>query len=112
VSNAISNEALNDGIQIDMVTFDSIIADLAIEKIDFVKVNIEGSEVAMIEGMSESIKKIENIAISCHDFLYDYKSSQIRKNMTNFLQDNGFVVSHYPDSDIVRNSWIYGKRYI
>lgn len=39
-----------------------------IEKVDFIKVNIEGAEVDLLEGSRKSLKSIKNWCISTHDF--------------------------------------------
>lgn len=97
------------GIRVDGVTLDHLVADKQIKRIDFLKVNIEGSELPMIEGMQKSIKIIENIAVSCHDFLFD-DDRKIKETMTEFLITNGFEVFFNTTGNQVVDSWIYGTK--
>ena len=97
------------GIQVNGVTLDHLVADKQIKKIDFLKVNIEGSELPMIDGMQQSIKIINNIAVSCHDFLFD-DDRKIKVTMTKFLIANGFEVFFNTTGNQVVDSWIYGTK--
>lgn len=60
---------------------------MKIRHIDFLKENIEGSEYEMIDGMHDSIGKVKNTAIFCHDFLFENNNRILNK---------------------VLDSWIYG----
>lgn len=97
------------GVEVDGVTLDSFIDKKRIKNIDFLKVNIEGSELEMIEGMKNTIKITKNIAVSCHDFLFD-DNRQIKSKMSEFLRVNNFQVSHNHTGHKVVDSWIYGKQ--
>lgn len=97
------------GVEIDGVTLDDFIQQHKIEQIDFMKINIEGSELQMIDGMEDTIKITKNIAVSCHDFLFD-DNRQIRKKMSDFLKTNNFELSFNETGNVVRDSWIYGKK--
>lgn len=100
----------NRGIKIPSTSLDQFVIDNNIDHIDFLKVNIEGGEWDMIDGMRESIKLIENIAISCHDFLFNQKEEPIKKKIKNFLEKNGFEVTSRKTGDEVLDSWLYGKK--
>jgi FkbM family methyltransferase len=52
-----------------MLKLEDIIASLELEKIDYIKMNIEGAEFDALLGFGNSINMIENFCISCHDFL-------------------------------------------
>ena len=106
-ANQVNKEAK--GMEINSLTLDKFIEDNGIENVDFLKVNIEGAELHMIQGMSQSIKKVNNIAVSCHDFLNKEKIS-IRKSMIDFLKGNNFEIHENNTGNIVLDSWIYGTR--
>ena len=110
--NAVSFDGVssNSGLSVQMVTLDQFVAKNNITQIDFLKVNIEGSESLMIEGMKESIGIVRNAAISCHDFLNHDSSKPIMKKVKLFFEKNGFNVNHYPKEHPVMNSWIYMTR--
>ena len=97
------------GIEIDCCTLDKFVADNKIDKIDFLKVNIEGAELQMIKGMNDSIKKIKNVAISCHDFLFT-ENKNIRSSVVQFLESNQFKIITNQTGNAVADSWIYGTK--
>ncbi|WP_282088419.1 FkbM family methyltransferase [Aquimarina algiphila] len=97
------------GIAVDGVTLDYFIDEKNITNIDFLKVNIEGSELQMIDGMKNAIRITKNVAISCHDFLFD-DDRQIKSKMSEFLKANNFHVSYNQTGHQVVDSWIYGKQ--
>lgn len=100
------------GIEIDSFTLDDFVKQNNISKIDFLRVNIEGAELQMINGMDESIKIIDNVAISCHDFLINPSNptEPIKTAVTNFLKSNNFEIHTVSTGHLVRDSWIYGIR--
>ncbi|MBG6128698.1 FkbM family methyltransferase [Aquimarina sp. EL_43] len=97
------------GVEVDGITLDHFVEEKNITNIDFLKVNIEGSELQMIEGMENAIKITKNVAISCHDFLFD-DDRQIKIKMSKFLEANNFQVSYNQTGHQIIDSWIYGKQ--
>jgi FkbM family methyltransferase len=98
------------GTSVKSITLDDFILKEKIDKVDYLKVNIEGAEEEMLEGMKTSISIIENVAISCHDFLFKENNSKIRNKVIAFLKSNGFVVFENNTGHKVVDSWVYGKR--
>jgi FkbM family methyltransferase len=104
------NKRLGKGEFVQTVTLDDYVETNKIEKINFLKMNIEGAELLAIKGMTDSIKKIDHIAIACHDFFYK-DSKKIKKALTDFLKTNDFkIISIPPTGHIVIDSWIYATR--
>jgi len=97
------------GIEVKAISLDEFIKEEGIIKINFIKVNIEGAEYEMIDGMKDSIKITENIAISCHDFLFE-ENGRIRNKTLTFLKENGFTTFENNTGHQVVDSWVYGKR--
>ncbi|WP_430905497.1 FkbM family methyltransferase [Maribacter sp. 2-571] len=97
------------GTKVDGITLDHLVKVKNIDKIDFLKANIEGSELPMIDGMRNAIKITKHIAVSCHDFLFE-DNRQIKEKMSQFLVANGFEVFYNNTGHQVVDSWIYGKR--
>ncbi len=97
------------GIEVDGITLDHLVVEKNIERIDFLKANIEGSELPMIDGMRKAIKITKHIAVSCHDFLFD-DDRQIKQKMARFLEENNFDVFYNSTGHQVVDSWIYGTR--
>lgn len=113
ITNALSKHE-NNSIKIEGDTLDSVCSKLNINKINFLKMNIEGAELEAIDGMSESIKLIEKICICCHDFRTargEDEKFKTRKAIIEFLKKNNFFVFTREDDnrDYVRDH-IFGER--
>lgn len=95
-------------IRVKGTTVDKLMDYLKINKIDFLKMNIEGSEKRAINGMSKSIQKTRHICIACHDFLAIRDGIEIMKTkdiIINFLEKNGFkiIVNDFDERPWVRD---------
>lgn len=74
----------NNAIDVEMKTFDDMVAQLGHKHIDVLKMDIEGSEYAVLEKILESDVTIDQMLIEFHDRLYDeenYKSKDIVAKM-------------------------------
>lgn len=97
------------GIEIDCLTLDEFVKRNNISKVDLLKVNIEGAELEMIQGMKDSVGIIRNVAVSCHDFLFK-DNKRIMETVVGFLQEHGFEISYNKTGNKVTDSWIYAKK--
>jgi FkbM family methyltransferase len=50
------------------VTFDSLTALYGIDRIDFLKMNIEGAERGALPGCRDALKRVRNVCVAAHDF--------------------------------------------
>ena len=107
VINSINKEGK--GTRIEALTLDEFVTVNKIDKIALLKANIEGAEYDMIDGMNESVKIIDNIAVSCHDFLFD-SGEKIKNKMVDFLEAHDFELFYVNSGNKVLDSWIYGKK--
>jgi len=83
------------GRRVKCIPLDLLMENLKIPRIDFLKMNIEGAEKYAIMGMSESIKKIKYICISCHDFKADSEGMAAMRTyniVKKFLIKNNFEI--------------------
>jgi len=64
--------SVESGYRIEGITLDEFVKKNNIKKIDYVKMNIEGSEKDALLGMENELNKISNIVIACHDKLAKY----------------------------------------
>jgi len=83
------------GLRIPGLTLDALVKNLAVARIDFLKMNIEGAEALAIQGMSQSIQNTKAVCISCHDFLGDSCSNEqmrTKAKVAAFLEQNGFRI--------------------
>lgn len=74
-----SGNESNGNFMVDALTFDELIDTYKIEKVDFVKVNIEGAEQLLIKGLNKNLTKVLRLAISCHDFRYELEGDEFFK---------------------------------
>jgi len=78
-------------------TLDQFCNEQGIDRIDFLKMNIEGSEIAALQGMEKTIERIRVICVCCHDFRADRGHEQryrTREFVTQYLRKHGFSVTH------------------
>ena len=83
------------GAMVPLKTLDSIVDTLKLEKIDFLKMNIEGAERLAIEGMNGCMSRVDALCISCHDFIADSGGSdelRTKSVVRAFLLENRFEI--------------------
>jgi FkbM family methyltransferase len=103
------------GHRVRALRFDDFVAEHGITHVDFLKMNIEGAERLALAGMDRSAGLVQNLAVSCHDFLADHggdDSTRTREFVERFLVTHGFdVVERRRDDDRDwARSYIYGRR--
>jgi FkbM family methyltransferase len=103
-----------EGTRVEATTLDDICRQLRLNRIDFLKMNIEGAEVRALLGMKETISRIRSICVCCHDFRADRGQAEeyrTRDFVTGFLKKNGFTVSRRSSDprDFVRDH-LFGVR--
>lgn len=82
---------------IEIRTLDSIILEYSILRVNFLKINVEGHELEVLEGIKESKNQIENMCISCHDFL-EVQVAPTQTRVMEWLSGNGFLLRRNPES--------------
>jgi FkbM family methyltransferase len=111
--NTISETQVGNGFKVKAVSFNQLIEELNIEKIDFLKVNIEGAEQYLTLSMSECFKRVKNLCISCHDFRDTYHkhgSFYVTKDkIRSFLLENGFEILEREPFNRVVDDYIYAR---
>ena len=83
-------------------TIESLVKELGITSIDFLKMNIEGAERTAVDGMRGIARTIRHCAISCHDFIADAggaASFRTKRHVSSVLLDEGFVLSTHDRPD-------------
>lgn len=104
LSNRISNE--NNGTLVPCSTVDTIVRELALEKVDLIKMNIEGAECLALAGATNTIRRCGRWVISCHDFIADKPGNEhaaTHERVISTLVSAGFSVLP-PRQD--RRAWI------
>ncbi len=112
--NSLANTILPTGnvkaFKVEAHTFDDFVQRNGINKIDLVKMNVEGAEQLIVKGMVNSLPMIRNVAISCHDFLYNNGQSEFFKTKDKviaFLTSNGFVVKTQQANQAMVEDYVY-----
>jgi FkbM family methyltransferase len=68
-----------------------------LSRIDFLKMNIEGAEVDALEGMKETLKKVQHACIACHDFLAQGNPRmETKEKCRQILEKAGFQIFEMP----------------
>ena len=91
------------------VTIDSVIKKFNINKINFAKFNIEGSEKNLLSGNKIFLKKCENICVSCHDFL-EKKQFKTFYQLKKFFLNKNFKVHKNLSQDKILKFYLYAKK--
>ncbi|MCO6431983.1 MAG: FkbM family methyltransferase [Deltaproteobacteria bacterium] len=99
---SLSNSIVRDrgSIAVKGVTFDSLVRQQGIEKVDLLLMNIEGAERAAIRGMERSIANVRHACICCHDFRADRGDGELMRTISlvmHFLRQHGFNVFTRPN---------------
>ena len=109
----IKNKISNDGqIKIKKMSFEDLFNKYQIKKINFLKCNIEGSEIELLKINKENLFKIENLCIECHDFMVDSQIQTYLK-IKNFLKNNGYhIFDNYKKTKTNKhnNYYIYASK--
>jgi len=107
--NKVNNIEVPDATEVEAITIEQLVDRHGISRINFMKVNIEGAEQLLIKGIGKAISKIDNMAISCHDFRYVTEGNEFFKTkaiVLDFLDNNGFdYVTRLTDS--LGDSYVY-----
>jgi FkbM family methyltransferase len=95
-ANYIQKEASENSVSVQCTTMDKFVSDYELEKIDYIKVNIEGAEVEFLKGFQEKYQIVKNWCISCHDFT-GVESQKTFNFVTNFFKEKNVEFRTYND---------------
>lgn len=101
------------GISIPTRPIDAIANELSIDRINLLKMNIEGAERPALVGMPLMLRKTQNVCIGCHDFLADQgapETLRTRADCTRLLSDAGFNLSSRDSGQPWVRNYLYGHR--
>ena len=106
-------------ISISVDTIDNLINKGQIERPDFVKIDVEGAEMDVLEGMIETVSKYKpELFIEIHGANLEQKKS-IARNLLNYMTQNNYSIYHVElgemlcssDFSIIKSGHIYCSRY-
>ena len=92
---AIANRIGDAGLPVRSGTLPSLLAEVGVRSVDYLKVNIEGAERLLFEGLSGSALVVREICVSCHDFI-EGEWFQTFATTRQWLVDNGYEVTRHP----------------
>ena len=109
-ANQINSE--NKGEKVTGLTMDSFVKKHNINKIDYIKINIEGAEKGALQGMGETLGIISNIVVACHDKLAPYYNNNpffyTKDFVRGTLLEHNFMILDEIESDY--HNTIYAKK--
>lgn len=97
---------------IEGASLDDICQRFGVDRVSFLKMNIEGAETLALQGMQQMIERTEAVCIACHDFLaVEDPALRTREHVTAFLKERGFTIVTRDDDprDYVRDH-VHGYR--
>lgn len=90
------------GVPVPGMALDEILAALELDRIDLLKMNIEGAEQAVLTSSREALRRVDHMTISCHDFLADTsgrKSQRTFAEVTRLLESAGYTIRTRPGDE-------------
>ncbi len=112
----LANRIGSAGVSVPATTIDRIHRQMNLERVHFLKMNIEGSERLAIHGMAATLKQTEVLCVSCHDFLAQSAGDdglRTKDFVRDFLRQNGLDVLERRDPGLppyVRDQlWVYNR---
>lgn len=99
--------------KVEGVRFDDFLAAQSIERIDYLKSNIEGAERYLIDALERSFPPIPNIAIACHDFRWKTEGIEFFKTkqlVIDFLKKHNYRVHVQNTGTVYIDDWVYGSK--
>ncbi len=112
LANSILQVSKGKSFSIPAETFDTFVERNNIETIDFLKMNVEGAEQLIVQGMTKSLSKIKHLAISCHDFRFLQGESEFfktKKLIVDFLTQHNFKISTQHSSVNMVDDYVYAS---
>lgn len=96
-------------VEVRAVSLDELCAELGIQSIDWLKLNIEGAEKEAVLGMERMAPHIRHLMISCHDFL-GTEWGRSKAQVTGWLVDHGFDVMEHEPGMVALEDYLYASR--
>lgn len=93
---------------------DEILRSLGIERVDLLKMNIEGAELGVLESSRDLLATVDSLVVACHDFLADGPGPDWRRtfdSVSDLLESAGYALRTRPsDSRPWIRYYVYASR--
>lgn len=98
----------NNTIKVASMKISTLMDSQELKFVNFMKINIEGAEFDALKSCGDKINSIQNLCISCHDFLGNENQMTYEK-VKQYLLDKGKLMYYYPrnSSFVWENYYIY-----
>ena len=110
ISSSLSGKSTGQNFKVEGMGMDDFIEKFGIEKVDLLKVNIEGAERFVVNTLDRNFDRVKNFAISCHDFRWRRGEGEFYRTkdlVINFFQDKGLVAKQQRSGFEHIDDWIY-----
>jgi FkbM family methyltransferase len=87
LANSIVNQTGSSSIDIDVDSIDSMLHSFGFGAVDFVKINVEGAELEVLQGMEGALKSVKKLVMDAH---HVRDGSPTWPAVCKFLEDRGF----------------------
>lgn len=102
-------------IKIKSNTLDNIL-NSRFKKIDWIKIDVEGAELFVLEGAQETLNYTKHIIIEIHEHVLE-KNNQTSQQIINILKENEFKIKLFPEywkssspNQSLKSDYIYGEK--
>lgn len=96
------NRVGSGSLRVEGIPLAQVLEEINVERVDFLKMNIEGAELSALLGLGPYIRHVRHMAVSCHDFLAEQtgdESYRTKLRVTELLEDEGFSIKTFDDDD-------------
>lgn len=112
--NTVSETKGNKGFSVLGIDFNTLIDEYKLDRIDFLKVNIEGAEQYLLSSSRDNFRRVKHLCISCHDFRENYHQHGqfyvTKDKIKNFLVENGYaIIIREPYNNVV-DDYLYAEK--
>ncbi|WP_326552384.1 FkbM family methyltransferase [Micromonospora sp. NBC_01813] len=97
--NGLTSEAAG-GVEVTGRRLDEVMAAAGIDRIDLLKMNIEGAELGVLAGSGDALDAVDNLVVSCHDFKAAGPTDAWMctfAGVTDLLTEAGYRITTRPD---------------
>ena len=106
---------VEESIAVPAETLDGLYERCGLERVDLLKMNIEGGEGLAIQSWDEALRRTRHVAISCHDFVLAVEGASPEfatfERVKAAVERAGFAVETRPDAPEPWNRYyVYGRR--